>query len=196
MGMLVVVGGPGGSGSSTIARTLATRFGLHYVYGGEFMRDYARQYGYGDDVSKFLNSDVALDILDELDDVIDKKLVVASRWRDVLIDSKSFAALATFMQIPCSVKIWLDASIEVRVKRTLHKQGALDLHSKLPKHTHMYRKVEEQLLKRYEIDKARFKEQYGIDYDKQEKYNDIIIDTSVYDAGQTLNLILERWENG
>lgn len=194
MGLLIVVGGPGGSGSSTIAKMLSRHYGLHYLYGGHFMREYAKQYGY-ESIGEFLSEVEDIDNDDKVDNIIDKKLLRASRWHDILIDSKSFAALATHMQIPTTAKIWLNASIEKRVRRTLHKQGLVDLGAELPEHTHLFRSTKSSLNDRYELDKERFLKLYNIDYGHPEKYNDIVIDSSSINAGQTLDLIIGKLGN-
>ena len=56
LGHLVVVGGPGGSGASTIARKLADYFSLNYVYGGRLMRELAEKHGFKN-INDFFKSD-------------------------------------------------------------------------------------------------------------------------------------------
>ncbi len=195
LGKLVVVGGPGGSGSSTIARMLALHLQLHYVYGGAFMREYAEQYGYAS-VAEFIKSDEFKEKRNEYDKIIDSKLIKASGWKDVLIDSKVFAAIATNLQIKCSVKIWLDAPLHTRIRRTLHKEKKILLDKRLPTYSEIYKLTEIRLRDRYFQDKARYKELYGIDYGRPEKYNDIVIDTSPYNEGQTMEIILKMIKDG
>lgn len=195
MGLLIVVGGPGGSGSSTIAKMLARNYGLHYVYGGSFLRKYAEDYGYTD-IRDFLISKEFQENREVIDQAVDSKLLRASAWHDVLIDSKVFAAVATNMQIPCTVRIWLNASLHTRVRRTLHKQGRIDLSMRLPKYSNIYKNTEISLRDRYFLDKSRYKDLYGIDYSKPEKYNDIVIDTSPLNEGQTMELLLSMIKKG
>lgn len=195
LGSLFVVGGPGGSGASTIAKMLANKFGLHYIYGGALMRQYAQNMGYLD-LDKFLKSDQFDGDDDVIDQMIDEKLIRSSQWNNVLIDSKIFAALATNLQIPCTVKIWLDASLEKRVRRTLHKTKILDLKENLPLESKRFRNTAKELNDRYTLDKHRFKDMYGIDYDLPKKYNDIVIDSSPYGPGQTFNIILQEIKDG
>lgn len=191
MGLLLVVGGPGASGSSTIAKMLARYFGLHYIYGGKFMRDYAKKYGYAS-IEDYLASKEGDEDWDEIDRLVDNKLISASRWHDVLIDSKTFAALVTFMQIPCNSRIWLTASLDTRVKRSISKLDRSKVSHKISKSSKLYKQIESSLIQRYELDKQRFNELYGIDYNNPEKYNDIVLDTSALDEGQTFYKILER----
>jgi CMP/dCMP kinase len=195
MGILMVVGGPGGSGSSTIAKMLSRHFQLHYVYGGAFMRMYAEQFGYAS-LSEFFSSKEFKEKRNEFDRMIDARLLKASNWRNVLIDSKVFAAIATNLQIPCTVKIWLDSPLHTRVRRTLNKEGRIGLDKNLPKYSEIYKLSEIRLRDRYHKDKARYKEIYGIDYSKPHKYNDIVIDTSAFNEGQTMQIILKMLKDG
>ncbi len=195
MGMLVVVGGPGGSGASTIARMLAKKYGLHYVYGGLLMREYAKKAGFGS-VEEFLEDISNSDDQFKYDRIIDEKLLKLSYQPDVLIDSKAFAGLATKRRIPCTVKIWLTCDIETRVKRTLHKTGAFDLKKDLTKDDPLYRITMEKLMKRQENDRNRYMKLYGIDFDNPKLYNDIVFDSSNFDVHRTFSLLVRRIEEG
>lgn len=183
LGILMIVGGPGGSGASTIAGMLARHFSLNYVYGGKVMRSLAKGYGFKN-INEFFNSDVFKE--NSFDFLIDQKLFQKSLKKDVLIDSKVFAALATKNDIACTVKIWLDAHIDVRSKRTVGKK----------KGDVCFDDVRENLKKRFENDRKRFLDLYGIDFENQEKYNDIVIDSSKQSEQETFNLVLELIEQG
>lgn len=159
------------------------------------MRKYAEDYGYTD-IRDFLISKEFQENREVIDQAVDSKLLRASSWHDVLIDSKVFAAVATNMQIPCTVRIWLNASLHTRVRRTLHKQGRIDLSMRLPKYSNIYKNTEISLRDRYFLDKSRYKDLYGIDYSKPEKYNDIVIDTSPLNEGQTMELLLSMIKKG
>lgn len=195
MGMLIVVGGPGGTGSSTIARMLAVKYGLHYIYGGQFMRNIAKEKGFNS-VEDFLESLESAPDKYHYDRIIDEKLLRMSYKPNVLIDSKVFAALATANRIPCTIKIWLTSDVETRVRRTLNKQGKIDLKADLPKNDPMYRETMEDLMKRYSNDKNRYQKLYGVDYDNPKVYNDIVIDSSRLGVHQTFNLIVRKIEDG
>lgn len=159
------------------------------------MRQYAQSMGYTD-LDQFLQSDIFDEADDEVDKVINEKLIRSSQWHNVLIDSKIFAALATNLQIPCTVKIWLDATIEKRVRRTLHKKQILDLNEDLPVESKLFRKTAKTLEDRYALDGERFREKIGIDYDSPKKYNDIVLDSTPYGPGQTFNIILQEIRDG
>lgn len=185
LGFLIVIGGPGGSGVSTIGRKLANHFSLNYIYGGQIMRNLAKKNGF-DSLTEFLESDLFQSNHLEYDLLIDKELFKKSFTKNILIDSKIFAALATKNRIPCTVKIWINASLDVRVKRTMGKRSF----------KRDYKKIQKSLLTRYEKDKERFWKLYGIEFDNQKKYNDIVIDSSKQNVEETFNFILKLIEDG
>jgi len=195
LGLLFVVGGPGGSGSSTIAKMLARHYGLHYVYGGMLMRRMARNAGF-ETLEKFLEDLKTETEKYKADKKIDKKLIRMSYYPHVLIDSKIFAGLAVNLQIPCSVRIWLTSSIETRVRRTLHKEGKHDLNKELSKKSKLYRDTSNRLLTRHSNDKNRYWKLYDVKYDKPAKYNDIVVDSSGQTPLQTFNFIVKMVDDG
>ena len=183
LGMLFVVGGPGGSGSSTISKLLAQKYSLNYVYAGKIMRTVAKEKGFSnlEDFLKTLNSKNS----DKIDEVIDRKLIRLSYSENVLIESKIFAALAFKLAIPTTVSIWLDAKVDVRAKRKLKSKKGKTIEE-----------IKKELNERLEYDNKRYTKLYGIDYMSPKKYNDIVLDTSKMNEYQTLALILKLIEDG
>jgi predicted cytidylate kinase len=195
LGYLFVIGGPGAVGTTTIAKALAEHFKLGFIYSGKIMRNIAKEKGY-ESLEIFLESDYFKKFGDDIDQDIDMRMIKASMQPDVIIDGKNFAALSTSQKIPCTVKIWLDASIETRVTRFLSSREGLSESDRFDISRETFEQTRKKLESRYEIDKERFERLYGIDYDKPELYNDIVLDTSGIDEAQTFNLILSRIENG
>jgi cytidylate kinase len=195
LGMLIIVGGPGGSGSSTIARMLARHFGMSYVYGGAIMRRIAKKRGFAT-LEDFLNSPIMKKNSLMIDREVDETLLKAAFRRNILIDSKDFAALSTYRKIPSTVKIWLEADTDIRVNRMLWSMKKVVKGKMLRKSSKVYKESAFKLIQRYSNDKNRYKKLYDIDYDHQEKYNDIVIDTSIINEGETFNLILKLIKDG
>lgn len=182
LGLLFTVGGPGGSGSSTIAIMLAQHFKLNHIYAGKLMRDIAKSKGFSN-YNDFLEN-TPKDVLEKYDFEVDKKLIKFSFNKDVLVEGKVFSALCTKYRIATTVKIWVAASLEVRAKRKYLKYGG------------NIETIKEDLNDRLRYDKERYNDQYGIDYLNPKKYNDIVIDTSNMNEYQTFNLILKLIEDG
>jgi len=190
LGMLIVVGGPGGSGSSTIAKYLARYFGLNYFYSGLMMRNMARREGYPS-LESFLRSTYFKKNRNKIDKFIDRDTLKFSQLSNVLIDSKTFAALAWKKKIPCTVKIWLTADLNTRIHRHLYSHGRIRKETRLSKTSKLYRQTLSSLSLRYSNDKKRYYKLYNIEYGEPQRYNDIVIDTSKMNVQSTINLILK-----
>ena len=189
-GFLFVVGGPGASGSSVISSMLAKHFKLEHVNAGEIFREIVRE-RYGKSIEEFF-TDSNKDVLSDIDREVDERLLEIAMRKDVLIESKIFAALASLYDIPCTVKIWLDASLHVRTMRSMKKScvgswGELFVR---------YLPVRHSLYKRRIFDRERYWELYGIDYDLPFVYNDIVIDSSAMDERMTFKLLLKNLKDG
>ena len=190
LGMLLVVGGPGGSGSSTIAKMLAEYFSLERIYGGEIFRNVLKEMGYANNEDAYYRSNEQM--LLEIDKKVDNILIDSSRKPNVLIESKIFSAIATKSDIPTTARIWITANLHTRALRTLDKN---DLKFSL-KNIFVYLKNIYNLRKRYALDRVRYKELYGIKYDNPKEYNDIVIDSSHMDERETFDLILKYLNDG
>ncbi|MBD3329003.1 hypothetical protein GF357_00735 [Candidatus Dojkabacteria bacterium] len=195
LGILMVVGGPGGSGSSTIAKHLGKHFGLRRYYGGARMRQIARDRGYNS-LADFYETDYFLKNSVEIDSDIDKYLVQVSYQPDVLIESKTFAALSHVRGIPCTVKIWIDADFNVKVKRTMLSRGGYSNPEDIDENSPEYKEAYENLKTRYQMDEQRYEKLYSIDYPGAELYNDIVVDSTKLDVASTFNLILNKIKDG
>jgi len=190
LGYLFVVGGPGGSGASTIARMISDHFSLKRVYGGKMFRSLLKKAGYEESDDAYSKKNEKF--LKKLDKQVDTLLMAEIQNPNVLIESKNFAALVTKKRIPCTVRIWITASLNVRAQRTLLKQGI----KPGLKSFHRYLEARSNLKNRYRIDAMRYSSLYGINYDKPEEYNDIIIDSSNLNEKETFDLILKYIKDG
>ncbi len=188
--LVIVVGGPGGSGSSTIAKMLSDYFHLERVYGGALMREAVKKKGY-DSFEKFFNSSNRQQLL-AFDMMIDSKLIDRAEEGNVIIESKIFAGIATTRNIPCTVKIWITASLNRRAIRSVEKARISDLFEKIK----LYFSSLYNLKKRWKSDRERYHKLYGVEYDSPSLYNDIIIDSTNLDEKETFNLILKKLKDG
>mgnify|MGYP000932210074 CR=1 FL=1 len=185
--IVLVIGGPGKSGSSTIAKMLADYFQLELIQGGKAFKEIAKgkEFNSLEDFYRYSSPSEILKIDKEVDD----RLRSIAKRGNVIIDSKVFAALSTIENIQCSAKVWIDASLDVRVKRAFEKEVSGN-DGKLINVLKKY-EIRRNLSSRYKYDRRRYKNLYGIDYDHQEKYNDLVIDNSDQSPDQTFNLIIK-----
>lgn len=188
--MLVIVGGPGSSGSSTISKMLSAHFNIERVYAGSIFRQHVSDLGYKTLDDFYSEADEKKFF--EIDKEIDNFLIERGKKGNVLIESKVFAALATLNNIPSTVKIWLTASLFVRTKRLVNKQKDIKGISRLIYFVHSYFS----LLRRRMKDGKRYKDLYGVAYCNQELYNNIVLDTSKLNEKETFDLILKKMKDG
>ncbi len=188
LGLLVVIGGPGGSGSSTISKLIAQKYNLSHYYAGGIFRQLSIEEGYSD-VRQFLE-DVEKKKGKDYDLEVDNRLIKMSQSHNVLIEAKAFAALATIKNIPCTIKIWIDADLDTRVRRVLARENILGYGEPVSSNLmDDYDRAKFDILSRQNILTKRLGFLYGIDYTKPEIYNDIIIDSSKQSIKETFDLI-------
>jgi cytidylate kinase len=191
LGHLVVVGGPGGTGLSSVARRLAEKLNLTYVYAGDILRRFGVENGF-EDIEEFVKSDLMKDSQGKFDIAAESEIIRKSQQPMVLIDSKVFAALSTILEIPTSIKIWVTASIDVRTHRVFEKYGLAKKGDTLDLQSKEYKYKQQKLINRQSLDAQRFYNLYGIEYAKQDQYNDIIVDSSNLDLDSTVNHLLTK----
>ena len=189
LGYLIVVGGPGGTGLSSVARKLAERLGFSYIYGGEILREIGKKLGY-EDVADFVKSREMSDSHGKFDLMVEKEIIKLSQQRDVIIDSKVFGAISTILEIPTSIKIWVVADLDVRTHRVFEKYKLADKSDVLDINQPEYIMQKQKLIDREHLDGNRYFGLYGIEYANPEKYNDIIFDTSQLDLESSVDQLM------
>ena len=187
---VLVFGGPGASGCSTIAKMFAKHFDLEYVYGGELMRKRVEEMGY-ESLEDFLTEENE-EVIFKIDREIDRYLRNRALEGGVVIDSKIFAGLATLEKIPCTAKVWISASLYKRAVRSVSKIPNLDVFEKVK----VFLTAVVALERRQKSDSKRYRDLYGIEYDNPSLYNDLVIDSTKIDEKQTFDLILGRLKDG
>lgn len=186
--IVIAVGGPGGSGITTISKMLAKHFNIKHIYAGDLFRKAAKERDieyfeeFLQQISKGGNS---------LDLEIDGMLEEYAQKGNIVIDSKVYGALAKIKDLKCNVSVWLDAKQKVKVKRHLEKENIRGL-----KKLRRYFEIKKRLKKRYKIDKEKYWRLYKVRYDKPELYYNIVLDTSKMNEVDTFNLILEKIKDG
>jgi len=186
--IVIAVGGPGGSGITTISKMLAKNFNIKHIYAGDLFRKAAKERDieyfeeFLQQISKGGNS---------LDLEIDGMLEEFGRKGNVVIDSKVYGALAKIKNLNCDVSIWLDAKLSVKVKRHLEKENIKGF-----KKLKRYFEIRKRLKRRYRIDREKYWRLYRVRYDKPSLYYNIVLDTSDMNEVDTFNLILEKIKDG
>lgn len=185
LGKLVTVGGPGGTGSSTVAKILAKKWGLHRIDAGEIMRNKTPN----GDLNEYLEDHIRNH--DTVDRAIDQYLVRMSYYPNMLIEGKFFAAISTLVGIPCTVRIWVTANLDTRVHRLLHRDGMIKAGQKIDRSHSNYKRVEKDIMQRQTNDIKRCRALYHVDLMQPERFNDIVIDTTGLNIPITIKTVLK-----
>jgi len=172
--MIVSISGTAGSGKSTVGRLLAKRLGFRHYSSGDFMRELAEERKVSLlELSKEAEKDRSID--EEIDE---RQIRLGMNEDDFVIDSR-----LGFHFIPHSVKIFLDADFNERVKRILadniRKEHNVNVES-----------TKKNILNREKSEKKRYKEYYSLEpYDK--KHYDFNVDTTNIEPEEAVNKIIE-----
>lgn len=151
--MLITISGVPGSGKTTVAKLLAARLGLPHVYAGDLYRQEAKRRGLS------LEQFNALCERDHsIDRALDAEMAARARQGGVVLEGRLAGYLAAEDHLD-ALKVWLDASDEVRARRVAEREGA------------DWRAVLEENRNRHGSDAKRYKTIYGYD----------LGDTGVYD---------------
>ncbi len=166
IGMIVTVGGPIGSGKTTITKALAEKFDLEHISAGEVFRGMAEERGMTlAEFSKFAEEH------HELDKEVDKRQVEMAKEGDAVIDGR----LSGWM-MDADLKIWLYAPLKIRAARVANREGK------------SYETALLETEEREKSEKKRYRMVYGIDMEDISIY-DIVLNTSKWDAEGTIAVI-------
>ncbi|GAA0645261.1 (d)CMP kinase [Salarchaeum japonicum] len=172
--MLITISGPPGCGKSTNAAALADALDYEHVSGGDIFRALADERGLS--LAEF-NELAETD--DQIDRDLDQQLRETARTHDDLVLESRLAGWMAGEY--ADLKIWLDASLEVRAERIAERED---------------KSVADALAEteeREESETARYREYYGIDFDDRSIY-DLAVNTARWGEDATLDLLLAAVE--
>jgi len=154
--MRLTIGGPPGSGTTSIAKLLADAHGLVHIYAGLIFRDMAREKDLSlAEFGKLAEKD------DSFDRSVDERMAeMALSGPDTIAEGR----MAAFVVEAPDIKIWLDAPLDVRVSRIAGREGLAE------------DKVRAMTMDRQESETQRYQRYYGIDIYDLSCY-DIVINT-------------------
>lgn len=176
--MIVVIGGPPGSGKTTVATRFAKGHGFVLVSAGEAFRKMARDRGMDlEALGRRAEQDPDIDrSLDRL--ILEEILRRDSADADVVVDGRIQAPLLAARRIPCH-KVWIEAPLDVRAKRIAGREDKpLDV-------------VKREILRREESERTRYRSIYGIDLDDRRVY-DLVVDSSDKTPDDIVALVAAR----
>ncbi len=176
--MIVAIGGPPGSGKTTVAERLAKAHGYVLVSAGMMFRQMAQAHGmdlatFGRQAEKDHRIDRDLDrrVLEEI-------MRQDAFGSDVIVDGRIQGHLLAQRRIPC-LKVWIDAPLEVRAQRIAGREGT-------PVET-----AKAEIVAREASERARYEAIYGIDLADTHDH-DLVTDSSDKTPDEIVALVWSR----
>ncbi len=165
--MKITVGGPPGSGKTTVATILAERIGYDYVSAGGVFRQLAEEHGmslkeFGELAENNPRYDAMID---------QRQMELAAMKRNVIVDGRISAHI-----ISADLKVWLKAPLDVRAERVAGREKI------------SVEEAKERIVGRAACEHKRYLEYYKIDLDDLSIY-DLVIDSSDLSAKDVAGII-------
>ncbi len=175
--MKVTIGGLAGSGTSTVSKILSRKLKIQHIDAGQIWDKMAIERN--TDIlglSKIAESD------DSIDRELDKRMVDYARHKEnIILEGRLIGALCSQNRIK-SLKIWIEAPFETRVKRVIQRE-----HKDLVE-------MKEKTKMRERSEKERYLKYYNIDIGNK-SYYDLVINSENKSPDEISELILNRANN-
>lgn len=176
--MIIAIGGPPGSGKTTVAEHFAKAHGYVLVSAGVLFRQMAGAHGM--DLSAFsreAEKDHGIDR--DLDRRVLEEIMRQDAFgSDVIVDGRIQGHLLAQRRIPC-LKVWIDASLDVRANRIAGREGqAVDV-------------ARREISGREASERSRYQVIYGIDLGDLRDF-DLVIDSSDKTPDEIVALVWAR----
>jgi cytidylate kinase len=171
--IVIVISGPPGAGTSSIAREVAKRLNLRYLSPGKTYKSFLPK----------KEAEAALEFWKtrfgsskELHERLDAYQVKEAKKGNIVVCGK---LSIFFLKDIADFKIWVDAPLKVRAKRTAQRD-------KIP-----FKEALKQISEREMIERSKWKDMYGFDYFEQKNEADLILDNSKLTLKEAVDTILK-----
>jgi cytidylate kinase len=164
--MIITIGGPIGSGKTTVAKAIAEHFKFKHLSAGLIFREMAEEKGLTlEEFSTVAENDHSFDKL------IDERQKELSKDGNAIIDGRLSGRF-----IECDLKIWLEAPFELRAERVSKRENLSLSETK-------------RLMQKREASEAnRYKDIYNIDLFDISEY-DVVLNTALWSAEGVIKII-------
>ncbi|MBU4245623.1 cytidylate kinase family protein [archaeon] len=164
----IIFSGMAGSGKSSLARAIASKYGLKYVCGGDILKEMAKEEGYKITGNDWWETADGIKFLSqrkknfEFDKRLDKHMIAKAKKGGFAMTSWAIPWLGA-----PGIKIWVDVTREVRAKRILGRDG-------IP-----YTEALELVRTRDKENVALYKKMYGYTLGRDLDVFDLVLDANV-----------------
>lgn len=171
--IVIAIGGPAGSGKTTIAKLLAQRLGLKHLSVGYFFRKLAQEKGLSlEELSKIAQQDPSIDYH------LDSMAIEEARKGGVVVDGHAAPWLLKGL---AHLRVAVVASPEIRFRRLSKRNGKpLD-------------EVVRETRAREEMERERYRRFYGINIEDYTEF-DLVINSDVFKPEDVVEIIVKALE--
>ncbi len=180
----IIVSGMPAVGKTTVSRIVAKELGVAVVGGGDVLKEMAVEEGYSPGGEDWWDTKEGMKFLAErkrssgFDREVDARLLSKAKTGNVVITSYPLPWLSND-----GLKVWLSGSVESRARRMSKRDGTEE------------RKCTDVLAVRDVENHKLYKKIYQIDFGKDLKPFDLIIETDAIDEAQVAKVILHYAKN-
>ncbi len=169
--MIVTIGGPIGSGKTTVASAIAKHFEFQHISAGIIFREMAKESGLNlEEFSTLAESD------DSFDHRVDSRQKELASEGSAVVDGRLSGRL-----IDAEIKIWLTAPFDLRADRVAKREG-IEL-----------AQAKSDINKREKSEVTRYKKIYNIDLYDLSHY-DMVLNTALWSAEGVIKIIITMIE--
>ena len=171
--MIVTIGGPPGSGKTTVARLLSEKLNLKLVLIGEVFRSLAKERGFSlSEFGEMAEKDHSIDR------DLDQRTIAISQQGNLILEGRLAGVMMHKHNIP-AFKVWLDAKEDARAQRITKRDGGevqVALH---------------RIKEREQSERKRYADIYDIKFDDKDIY-DLVINSSNLSPDKIVKTILDN----
>jgi cytidylate kinase len=180
----IIVSGMPAVGKTTVSRMVADRLSLRAMGGGDVLKEMAVEEGYTPGGDDWWDTQEGMRFLQErkrsasFDKEVDERLLQKARKGNVVITSYTLPWLSD-----CGVSVWLSGSVSSRAKRMARRDHVEEA------------KCRKVLAVRDFENYKLYKRMYQIDFGKDLKPFDLVIETDFIDESRVASVILNYVQN-
>lgn len=172
--MLITISGFPGTGTTTVGEILAKHYGMEYISGGAIFRSLAEEEGVSlAEFGKMAECDITVDKM-----IDDRHRKISEERDNIILEGRLAGIMANPPRSVKTIRIWLKAPLETRVRRIMSREG-----------TSSFRYEFNKTMEREECEQNRYKMYYDIDVNDLSVY-DIIIDTGRWDQLKVAEILI------